>query len=142
MEDILIKIHQKRHQKALFTLELFDAFSYLNVKDYFQVNLNHTLKCERNFSNVQIRTHTESLFVSGYGTINVRCWKRFEQVTSFDDVSCLKRKLSIDCVSPLLLDIVFYGSVPFWPFLCCCFCLRYYFATWHGAYLWCEYKHR
>src|SRR5699024_7858290 len=40
MDDILIKIHQKRHQKALFTLELFDAFSYLNVKDYFQVNLN------------------------------------------------------------------------------------------------------
>ena len=39
MDDILIKIHQKRHQKALFTLELFDAFSYLNVKDYFQVNL-------------------------------------------------------------------------------------------------------
>src|SRR5699024_8447903 len=40
MDDILIKIHQKRHQKALFTLELFDAFSYLNVKDYFLVNLN------------------------------------------------------------------------------------------------------
>ena len=41
MDDILIKTHQKRHQKALFTLELFDAFSYLNVKDYFQVNLNN-----------------------------------------------------------------------------------------------------
>lgn len=44
MDDILIKIHQKRHQKALFTLELFDAFSYLNVKDYFQVNLKRKWK--------------------------------------------------------------------------------------------------
>src|SRR5699024_1858891 len=100
MDDILIKIHQKRHQKALFTLELFDAFSYLNVKDYFQVNLKQQLIGTSPFNHLKILKHLQPT-----ATIRSIANLAFLAVSSGTVMICLFFFNAVNTLSKLIIFI-------------------------------------